>query len=148
MESWKNGRRDLFDQLTKVCDRIGLDLAAGALTRLYRTRVVLTLSGAEIDDRNVVPVGEEELRLLRETSARVGRLVERNAFLEDEQDKWKEASSRVEELQKENKRLMGELEVCKAELARREAERKEVEWRHGEVVEGLKSELRERIDML
>ena len=29
MESWKSGRRDLFDQLTKVCDRIGEDLEAG-----------------------------------------------------------------------------------------------------------------------
>ncbi|KAE9378523.1 SAE2-domain-containing protein [Stipitochalara longipes BDJ] len=91
MESWKNGRRDLFDQLTKVCDRIGQDLAA------------------ELDDKNVVRISQEELRLLRETSGRIEKLVERNAYLSDELDKWKEASARVNGLETENKRLAGEL---------------------------------------
>jgi len=109
MESWKNGRRDLFDQLTKVCDRIGQDLVAGALILWLCPGVVLTISGADFHDRNAVRIGEEELRLLRDTSARVERLVERNAYLSDELDKWKEASSRVEDLERENRRLAEEV---------------------------------------
>ncbi|KAN0108869.1 SAE2 domain containing protein [Hyaloscypha variabilis] len=91
MESWKNGRRDLFDQLTKACDRIGQDLAA------------------EFESLNVVQISQEELQLLRETSDRVDRLVERNAYLSDELGKWKEAAARVAGLETENRRLAEEL---------------------------------------
>jgi hypothetical protein len=29
MESWKNGRKDLLEQLSKICDRIGANVVAG-----------------------------------------------------------------------------------------------------------------------
>jgi hypothetical protein len=64
MESWKNGRKDLLEQLTKICDRIGANVVAGELThrmagftsdsrirgrrrgcRDYRTRRATTSSG-------------------------------------------------------------------------------------------------------
>jgi DNA repair protein endonuclease SAE2/CtIP C-terminus len=63
----------------------------------------------ELDDKNLTRITREELRLLRETSGRVEKLVERNEFLSDELERWKEVSSRVKGLENENKRLTHEL---------------------------------------
>jgi len=49
------------------------------------------------------------LRLLRENSKQVEKLVEHNARWADEVERCREVSSRVEGLEKENKRLAGEL---------------------------------------
>jgi hypothetical protein len=57
-----------------------------------------------------VRIGREELRLLRENSANVGRVAESNARLSDELEKCREAVGRVDELEKENKRLAAELQ--------------------------------------
>jgi hypothetical protein len=69
---------------------------------------VLTFA-AELDDKNIARISHEELRLLRETSERVEKLVERNVYLSDELERWKGASTRFEGLENENKRLAGEL---------------------------------------
>lgn len=69
---------------------------------------MLTIA-TELDDKNIARISHEEFRLLRETSERVEKLIERNVHLSDELEKWKEIASEVQGLEKENKRLAGDL---------------------------------------
>ncbi|KAL2071891.1 hypothetical protein VTL71DRAFT_13126 [Oculimacula yallundae] len=92
MESWKQGRGELFDQLKTVYNKIGENIAA------------------ELDNDESTRINTEELRILRETSASVQSIVESHGRLTDELELCRDAVAKVEELQKENKRLAQELQ--------------------------------------
>ncbi|KAH6666753.1 DNA repair protein endonuclease SAE2/CtIP C-terminus-domain-containing protein [Halenospora varia] len=92
MESWRNGREELFEELTKICNRIDQNVVA------------------EIDQENYTFIARDELRFLNEKSARVDALVEENGRLAEELWQHKGALMRMEILEKENKRLARELE--------------------------------------
>ncbi|KAH7350554.1 DNA repair protein endonuclease SAE2/CtIP C-terminus-domain-containing protein [Rhexocercosporidium sp. MPI-PUGE-AT-0058] len=93
MESWKQGRSDLFEQLENVYNQIGANIAS------------------ELNNDKFARISKEELRILRETSASVQKLAESHGRLTDELEVCREAAAKVEELEKENKRLAQELQT-------------------------------------
>ncbi|KAK0109360.1 hypothetical protein ONS96_003177 [Cadophora gregata f. sp. sojae] len=92
MESWKQGRSELLEQLENVCNQIGQNIAS------------------ELNNDKFAHISHEELRMLRETSASVQKLAESHGRLTDELEICREAAAKVEELEKENKRLAHELQ--------------------------------------
>ncbi|KUJ16085.1 SAE2-domain-containing protein [Mollisia scopiformis] len=92
MESWKNGREQLLEQLTTVCNQIGSNL---------RT---------ELDDEKFTTISREELDLLRTNSASVGPVNEQNHRLGEQIEKYRAIAARVDGLETENKRLAAELQ--------------------------------------
>lgn len=92
MESWRNGREELFEELTKICNRIDQNVVA------------------EIDQENYTSIAQDELRFLNEKSATVDALIEENGRLASELEQHRDTSMRMEALEKENQRLAGELE--------------------------------------
>ena len=127
MDVWQNGREQLAEELRRVCDRIGINLAAGNNNSPIFQRRGLTL--AELDHENNAFVSREELRLLRERSARVDvledvvsslsrqkdMLVKIKARLAEKLETNKSASSQVDGLKKENERLVAELKRLSAD---------------------------------
>lgn len=109
MESWKNGKEELLDELTKICNRIGDNVAAGEYGFSALNQGLL-LTRLELDDENFATVARDELRFLREKSARIDDLAEENTRLVDELKGYDETALRVEDLKKENQRLTGALE--------------------------------------
>ncbi|KAH7420236.1 DNA repair protein endonuclease SAE2/CtIP C-terminus-domain-containing protein [Cadophora sp. MPI-SDFR-AT-0126] len=93
MESWKQGRGELLEQLENVCNQIGHNIAA------------------ELKNDKFARISHEELRILRETSASVQKLAESHGRLTDELEICRGAAAKVEELEKENKRLAQELQA-------------------------------------
>ncbi|KAF4627866.1 hypothetical protein G7Y89_g10285 [Cudoniella acicularis] len=92
MESWRNGRDELFEELTRICNRIDQNVAA------------------EIDDENFTTVARDELRYLRERSTKLDAIEEENARITEELHQHTETTQRVEVLEKENRRLAEALE--------------------------------------
>jgi hypothetical protein len=70
---------------------------------------LLTLQ-SEVGGEDVVTIGREELRLLREGSKQAEQLAACNVRLADHLEKLRATSSRVDTLEKENTRLAAELE--------------------------------------
>ncbi|CAG8976478.1 hypothetical protein HYALB_00010614 [Hymenoscyphus albidus] len=92
MESWERGREALFTELTRICNRIGSDVAA------------------EIDEENVTRISKEELQSLQDRSVKVDELTRENGRLLEELKKPHATTLQLEELEKENKRLSELLE--------------------------------------
>ncbi|PVH80475.1 SAE2-domain-containing protein [Cadophora sp. DSE1049] len=93
MESWKQGRGELLEQLENVCNQIGQNIAS------------------ELKNDKFARISHEELRILRETSTSVQKLAESHGRLTDELEICREAAAKVEELEKENKRLAQQLQT-------------------------------------
>ncbi|XMA07237.1 hypothetical protein WAI453_000028 [Rhynchosporium graminicola] len=92
MESWKQGRGELFDHLKNVYDQIGESIAS------------------ELNNDKYTRISTEDLRILRETSANVQRIAESHGRMTDELEVCRAAVKKVEELERENKRLAQELQ--------------------------------------
>ncbi|TQS36546.1 hypothetical protein Golomagni_03000 [Golovinomyces magnicellulatus] len=99
MRSWENGKKELQREFTRVCALIDENISA------------------EINDSSTVRVKKEELCLLRENSARIEQLVENNARLVDEIKSYRAATTRIDYLEKENKKLTAELQQNTQNLA-------------------------------
>ncbi|CZR68633.1 uncharacterized protein PAC_18532 [Phialocephala subalpina] len=92
MESWSNGREQLFQKLIEVCDQIGSNIQA------------------EVNNDKFIRVDKEELHELRKFRDEHAPIVERFGNLEDELSRYKATAARVDGLEKENKRLAAELQ--------------------------------------
>lgn len=139
MDIWENGRQELAEELKRVCDRIGVNLAAG-INNTSPYNMILTDIPPELDHDNNAIIPREKLKALREKAAKadefedevsvlvrqkrelearlsdvgeknaeINRLVEDNARLAEELETHKSTSLRVDGLEKENKRLATEL---------------------------------------
>jgi hypothetical protein len=111
MESWRNGRDDLLDYITKACNRIDENIRAGRpISTLLNPGNVLIHVVIELDDENFTTVARDELRYLRERNSKTDLLEEENTRLAENLKGYNDASLRVEALEEENKRLAGVLE--------------------------------------
>ncbi|KAG0652068.1 Akt phosphorylation enhancer [Hyphodiscus hymeniophilus] len=125
MDIWETGRQELAEELKKVCDRIGTSLAAEldhennifiARDELEALREKAAKADAFEDEvsslnrqKRSLEARLGEVGVLTEKNVEIQRLVEHNTRLSEDLEKSKDASLRIDGLEKENKRLAAEL---------------------------------------
>ncbi|RKF54674.1 putative p-loop containing nucleoside triphosphate hydrolase [Erysiphe neolycopersici] len=91
MKSWEDGKNELGRQFARICALIDKNISE------------------EVNSSSMIPVEKEELKILRENSSKIAKLVENNARLVDELERCKAVAARVDILEKKNRALASEL---------------------------------------
>ncbi|KAG9238455.1 DNA repair protein endonuclease SAE2/CtIP C-terminus-domain-containing protein [Amylocarpus encephaloides] len=123
MESWREGRDDLFAELTKICTRIDRNVAAGICTwDSFHNLDLITL--VELDKETFTRVGNDKLRDLQQRAGSVDGLIEENTRLVNELRDQRSENAPAPELERENKRLREEVKKLRREKEATEAKEK------------------------
>ncbi|KAM0175369.1 hypothetical protein ACHAPC_009669 [Botrytis cinerea] len=116
MEQWRNGRRELFEQLTSICNNIeqNLDdeLVNGDNTIIRKDeleKLRLKASSFEIDNEEHVTQIQSNENSLHEKELRIKTLEDDVSRLKEELQSSKHAVTRADRLEEENRHLLEEL---------------------------------------
>ncbi|CCD34651.1 hypothetical protein BofuT4_P100550.1 [Botrytis cinerea T4] len=116
MEQWRNGRRELFEQLTSICDNIeqNLDdeLVNGDNTIIRKDeleKLRLKASSFETDNEEHVAQIQSNENSLHEKELRIKTLEDDVSRLKEELQSSKHAATRADRLEEENRHLLEEL---------------------------------------
>ncbi|KIN06318.1 hypothetical protein OIDMADRAFT_17259, partial [Oidiodendron maius Zn] len=110
MNSWQSGRRELLEDLAKLCDKVRANVEN------------------ELHDENSILVSRDEFRKLQKTNTIVGKLENDFIGLSREQEEAQsdarlvqEKTAEIERLNKENARLTEELKPYKSAAVQAQA---------------------------
>ena len=111
METWAKSRDTLLEAEGKAYDSVGVRIAAGDYPVLFFA-VCLADSCVELDEQNTIRVLRAEWLDLQANSTRSKTLEEENLCQDQELKRCRATVARVEDLERDNKRLQRELEAA------------------------------------